>query len=140
MTSENLRIPLPKSWPIHVRSAILNVIALAQFATGHTRSWAADSVNSRLQLKANLDHAQEELSRLREEIRIKDARMAIISPHRRPHYPPTERLAILELKAARGWSLEQTARVFMLRHRRLPHGSHASTNKALTPWCKHELR
>jgi putative transposase len=38
--------------------------------------------------------------------------MAMINPHRRPHYPPTQRLAILELKAARGWSLEQTARVF----------------------------
>jgi hypothetical protein len=38
--------------------------------------------------------------------------MASINPHRRPHYPPAERLAILELKAARGWSLEQTARVF----------------------------
>jgi transposase-like protein len=32
----------------------------------------------------------------------------------RPHYPPTERLAILKLKAARGWSLEQTARVFQV--------------------------
>ena len=29
-----------------------------------------------------------------------------------PHYPPTERLAILELRALRGWSLAQTAKVF----------------------------
>jgi hypothetical protein len=63
-------------------------------------------------MKAERDRALEELLRLREELRIKDARMAIISPHRRPHYPPTERLAILELKSVRGWSLEQTARVF----------------------------
>jgi hypothetical protein len=112
MASENLRIPLPKSWPIHVRSAILHVISLAQFTTAHTRSWAANSINARIRLKVERDRAMEELSRLREEMRIKDARMAIISPHRRPHYPPAERLAILELKAAQGWSLEQTARVF----------------------------
>jgi transcriptional regulator with XRE-family HTH domain len=36
--------------------------------------------------------------------------MERIPPHRRPHYPPIERLAILELRAARGWSLAQTAR------------------------------
>jgi transposase InsO family protein len=90
------------------------VISLAQFATAHTRSWAANSINSRIRLQGERDRALEELSRLREEMRIKDARMASINPHRRPHYPPTERLAILELKAARGWSLEQTARVFQI--------------------------
>jgi len=51
---------------------------------------------------------------LEEEIRIKDTRMAQINPHRRPHYPPTERMAILELRAARGWSLEQAADTFLL--------------------------
>ncbi len=112
MKTENPRIPLPKSWPTHVRVAILHVISLAQFATAHTRSWAANSINARIRLQAERDRAVEELALLREEARIKDARMAMISPHRRPHYPPTERLAILELKAARGWSLEQTARVF----------------------------
>src|SRR4029453_17078212 len=49
-----------------------------------------------------------------EEIRIKDARMEQIEPHRRPHYPPTHRLAILELRAARGWTLAQTARIFLV--------------------------
>ncbi len=112
MKSENPEIPLPKSWPTHVRAAILHVISLAQFATAYTRSWSANSINSRIRLTAQRDRAVQELALLREETRIKDARMAAINPHRRPHYPPTERLAILELKAARGWSLEQTARVF----------------------------
>jgi transcriptional regulator with XRE-family HTH domain len=40
--------------------------------------------------------------------------MAQISPHRRPYYPPTERMAILELRAARGWSREQTADAFLV--------------------------
>ena len=42
-------------------------------------------------------------------MRIKDARMEGIPAQRRPHYLPTERLAILELRAARGWSQAQTA-------------------------------
>jgi transposase InsO family protein len=106
------QIPLPKSWTKHVRSAVLQVISLAQFAAVYTRSWAVDSVNGRVRLRAELDRANHEVSLLREEMRIKDARMASIDPHRRPHYPPTQRMAILELKAARGWSLEQTARGF----------------------------
>src|SRR5262249_45224654 len=32
----------------------------------------------------------------------------------RPHYQPSERLAILEVRAARGWSLTQTANVFQV--------------------------
>jgi transposase InsO family protein len=51
---------------------------------------------------------------LRAEIRIKDARMAALAPHRRPHYPPPERLEILELRAARGWSVRQTADAFLV--------------------------
>ncbi|MGH7142622.1 MAG: helix-turn-helix domain-containing protein, partial [Planctomycetota bacterium] len=43
-----------------------------------------------------------------------DGRLAAIDPKLRPLYPPAERLAILELKARRGWSNAQTARVFHL--------------------------
>ena len=45
---------------------------------------------------------------------IKDARIAQIAPQRRPHYSPRERMAILELRAIRGWSLKQTADTFFL--------------------------
>jgi len=108
------RIPLPKSWTRHVRLAMLHVISLAQFATVYTRSWAVDSVNGRVRLKAENCRVRQEVALLREEIRIKDARMAQINPPRRPHYPPTERMAILELRAARGWNLEQAADTFLL--------------------------
>lgn len=40
--------------------------------------------------------------------------MARIDPPRRPYYAPTDRLAILQLRAARGWSLEQTAKAFLV--------------------------
>jgi transposase InsO family protein len=40
--------------------------------------------------------------------------MQAIAPHRRPFYPPTERMEILELRAARGWTVEQTAEAFLV--------------------------
>ncbi|HEX5042902.1 MAG TPA: DDE-type integrase/transposase/recombinase [Candidatus Polarisedimenticolaceae bacterium] len=36
--------------------------------------------------------------------------MERLPAQRRPHYPPIERLAILELRAARGWTVAETAR------------------------------
>src|SRR5262249_5958280 len=60
------------------------------------------------------DELEHEIAMLREEIRVKDARLARIAAPRRPHYVPSERLAILELRAVRGWSLAQTARVFQV--------------------------
>jgi len=71
-------------------------------------------MNRQLRREAEGDRLQQEIQLLREEIRIKDARMEQIEAHRRPHYPPTARLAILELRAARGWSLAQTARIFLV--------------------------
>ena len=107
-------IPLPKGWTKHVRSTVLHVLSLAQYAAVYTRGWAADSTNTRVRLKAELDQANQELLLVREESRIKDTRLARIDSHRRPHYPPTERMAILALKATRGWSTEQTARRFQV--------------------------
>ena len=116
MPSKNKQpeIPLPKSWGTHVKSAILHVIALGQYALTYSRSWAADSSNQRVRLKAECDRLEQEVALRGEEIRIKDVRMAQIGPQRRPHYPATERMAILELRATRGWSLEQAAKVLLV--------------------------
>jgi putative transposase len=107
-------ISVPRGWHAHVKSAILHVISLAQFTLAYTRGWAANSPNSRIRLKAELDRDHQEIALLCEELRIHKLRMAQIPPHRRPHYRPTERMAILQLKAARGWSLEQTAQELLL--------------------------
>ena len=71
---EKPKIPLPKGWTGIVRSAVLHVIGLAQYATVYTRSWAANSPNERMRLKAENDRFQAEVALLKEEIRIKDAR------------------------------------------------------------------
>ena len=104
------RLPLPKGWPERVRSAVVHAISIAQFSIIYTRSWAANNRNARIRLKAQNDRLRQEIALLTEEMRIKDARMQRIPPQRRPHYPPTERLAILELRAARNWNAAQTAR------------------------------
>lgn len=100
------KLVLPTSWSRGVRSALLHVVSLAQYAAVYTRSWAAESRNARVRLKADNDQLQQEVALLRAEIRLKDPRMACLPALRRPHYPPAERLEILELRAARGWSLE----------------------------------
>ena len=106
--------PLPKNWKRVVRSSVLNVISLAQLSIAYARGWAANSINARVRLKAENDGLREEIALLREEMRIKDSRMTLIAPQRRPHYAPTERMAILELRAARGWSLSQSADSFLV--------------------------
>jgi transposase InsO family protein len=107
-------IDLPRGWPQHVKSAVLHVIALAQCAMTCTRGWAVDSSIAKLRLKAENDRLRQEVALLAEEIRIKDARMKRVEPQRRPHYVATERMAILELRATRGWSAQQTADTFLV--------------------------
>ncbi len=107
-------VSLSRIWPSHVKFALLKAVSLAHVAIVQARGRAASSLNARVRLSARLEQAKAEIAMLREEIRIKDVRMRAIPAQRRPHYLPVERLAILELKAARGWSLTQTARVFLI--------------------------
>ena len=82
------RIPLPHGWPRCVKSSMLHVRSLAQYALSYTRSWAADSRSARLQLRAENDQIRQLVALLIEELRIKDERMKRILPPKRPHYSP----------------------------------------------------
>ena len=73
--AQKYSIPLPKVWPRRVRSAVIQVISLAHFSLIATRGWAANSWNARVRLKTENDRLRQELSLLREEMRLKDARM-----------------------------------------------------------------
>jgi len=94
-------IPLPSGWDRNVKSAVLHAIALAQYAIVAARGWAANSIDARVRPAADNHRFEQKAQLLREELRIRDARMAKIDPRRRPYYPPAERMAIIELKAAR---------------------------------------
>lgn len=110
----DIRLLLPRSWSEQIQSAVIHVISLAHFSATFARSVAANSINARIRLKAENNRLRQEISLLIEEARIKDSRMDRIPAQRRPHYPPIERMAILELRAARGWSLAQTAQRFLV--------------------------
>lgn len=105
---------LPDAWTRTVRTAMMHAVALAHWGVVRSRSWAADSPLQRVRLASKLEAATTEIARLREEVRIKDARWAALPPHRRPHYSPADRMAILVLRAARGWSAAQTGRAFLV--------------------------
>lgn len=85
---------------------------MAQFSLAHTRGWAANSHNTRIHLKLQRDRAHEEIALLGEQLRILSARTGRIAAQHRPRYTPAERMGILQIKAARGWSLRQTAKAF----------------------------
>jgi transposase InsO family protein len=107
-------LSVPKHWKRSIQAALVHGISLAHYALVSTRSWAANSSTARVRLTAKADHLEQEVALYREEGRIKDTRMEAIPPARRPHNAPAERLAILELRAARGWSQAQTAKVFQV--------------------------
>ena len=90
-------IPLPPSWPDHVKSAFLNALGMAHMGMACVRGWCANSPVTEVGLRGEDERLRSEVELLREELRIKDARMARVSARRRPRYAPADRLAILEL-------------------------------------------
>lgn len=101
--------PLPRGWSKHVKSGLLHAISLASMALTISRTRRARS-----RLATELERADNEIALLKEELAIKDARWNRLPSRRRPHFTPTQRMRILQLKTARGWSCEQAAEAFMV--------------------------
>ena len=108
------KIPLPKAWPKQVCAAVVHAVALAHYALIHARSWCLDSRLNRVRLAAERDIARSKVRQLKQELDIKDARLARLEGRKRPQYLPEERLAILGLRAAAGWTTMETARRFQV--------------------------
>ncbi|HOI56410.1 MAG TPA: hypothetical protein PLP01_14275, partial [Phycisphaerae bacterium] len=86
--SLNSQLPqaaFPRAWPACVKSGLLQAISLAHLAIIQARGWAANSLNARVRLAAQLERAKSEIAMLREEIRIKDTPMRVIPTQQRPH-------------------------------------------------------
>jgi hypothetical protein len=111
---DRFHLSLPRGWPQRIRSAALHTISLARYSLTSAHGWAANSIDARVRLKAQRDRLRQEVALCREEFRLKDLRMQRVTPHRRPYYAPVERMAILELRAARGWTASQTAEHFLV--------------------------
>ena len=80
-----------------------------------TTAWArASQGRATERLRGEVDRLGAEVAHLQEEMAIKDSRWGRHSPRRRPHYGPVHRMRILRLRAARGWTVAQTAERFLL--------------------------
>ena len=121
-TSKN--VPLPKNWSKNTKLAFLNAVSLAHRAIVVAHSWCANSRIPGIRRTAEIEHLKAQLALSQEIQRIKDARWSHIPPEKRPHYPPTERLAILAIRAAQGWNKAQTGREF------------AVTGETIARWTK----
>jgi transposase InsO family protein len=108
------KIPLPKGWPACAMRGLLHAVAAARLALLNVVTEFEHSVLPRARYTAMVTRLREELSHRDEELRILRCRLEGIPAPNRPHYPPPERLAILTLRAATGWTLAETARRFLV--------------------------
>jgi transposase InsO family protein len=107
-------LSLPKCWPRGAKAAVVHAISLASAAfTLYLGRWL-NSLAPKAKDRAERERLEAEVAVLREELRIKDARMGRLPARNRPHYDPPDRLAILELRAMRGWPKAETARRFFV--------------------------
>ncbi len=104
-------LPLPKDWSATVRNAVLNVIGIVRIAMLAGREALIQQGDVK---EARIHQLESDLAMTREELRLIGARMKRIAPHRRPQYTRVERMAILELRAMRGWNKTETARHFFV--------------------------
>ena len=67
-------------------------------------------------LRALVQRDQEatEVDLLRREVEVFRAQRESVPPNRRPTYEPAQRLAILQLRRLRGWSIKKTAEHFVV--------------------------
>jgi transposase InsO family protein len=107
-------LPLPSGWQRRVKSAVVQVVGLAHLALTHVRGKVADEYQARSKLVAENERLSTEVALLRRELDLLRARLERVPAKNRPHYLPSERLAILELKAARSWNAAEAARHLLL--------------------------
>ena len=69
------RVPLPKHWPRHVRSAIVHAVSMAHVAVTAVQARAEHHFDERIRLRAANERLLRRNELLVEELRIKDARM-----------------------------------------------------------------
>ena len=107
------KLALPKGWPKRLKSALICAVAVARTALIEARATFVENKTGNDD-SIDTDRLTHEVAMLREELRIKNARLPRIAPAHRPHYSATDRLSILALKAARGWNADRAANAFFV--------------------------
>jgi transposase InsO family protein len=104
----------PRRWPTRAHTAFLNAVALVRTAVVTACADVDNAANPRAVLAAEITRLREQNCVLTETLRILGARIGVLPPQQRPHYPPQERAAILALAARGGWNHRQTANTFLV--------------------------
>ena len=107
-------IPLPRGWRNVTRAGVLHAISVAAMAMTSAWSKASAGRSARQRALAEVARLGTEVALLTEELDLKDSRLARVPARRRPYYGPVQRMRILKLRAARGWSAKQVADRFIL--------------------------
>ena len=97
-----------------VLSLIDSMAILLSQAYQLARVRLASSGSPVLRVLVQRDQGATEVDLLRREMEILRAQRAGLPPHRRPEYRPEQRLAILQLRRLRGWSIKKTAEHFVV--------------------------
>jgi hypothetical protein len=90
------KIAVPRGWNKRVQTGILQAISLGRHCFVSIVARMAKSPKASERLVAENEHLRFEVASLREELRLKDARMA--------RYPPSVALTTPPLNACRFWS------------------------------------
>ena len=104
-------MPIASTTVLNLVDAMAVVLAQAM-QVARTRLSAAASPLLRLMIQR--DHAVTESALLRRELEILRTSRSAISPHRRPDYPPDQRLAIIQLMRLRDWNVKTAAKRFVI--------------------------
>ena len=107
-------MPLPPRWQQLAQNGMVMVQAIIRTAMLQACADFESGPNPRAALAAEVARLNEQRAIYEEAARILCARLQAIPAHQRPHYAPTERLAILALRARAGWNATTTARTFLL--------------------------
>jgi len=109
--STSASLLLPRTWSKVAHRSVLHALSVA--ATAMTRAWSR-AASSRRGQQTESERLRTEIALLIEELDLKDARWRRVPAQRRPHYGPVQRMRILELRALRGWSTQETAERFLV--------------------------
>ena len=113
MTDET-ETPVPASWTDVAKSGLVHAVALARVVLLQVLSGFENGRAPKARRLSERERLRARIAQLETELAIKDRRMAQLAPAKRPHYAPTDRLEILLLMAATGWTLAEAARRFLV--------------------------
>ena len=99
---------LPARWPHEAKAVVLHVLSLSRFIMLWIR------MQNLKDLRLEVDRQEAYVKNLLVVIDLLSARLSRIPAARRPHYTPEERMEILSVRAALGWTAHFTATTFLL--------------------------